>query len=44
MPPARLTGPVWTASIPISENAFHMSGSAIAFKKDSFGRVINDNG
>lgn len=44
MPPARLTGPVWIASMPISANAFHISGSAIALRKDSLERVINDSG
>ena len=44
MPPARFTGPVWMASMPISAKAFHMSSSAIALRNDSSGRVINDSG
>ncbi len=44
MPPARLTGPVWIASMPISANACHMSSLAMALRKDSSGRVISDNG
>ena len=44
IPPARLTGPVWIASMPISANAFHISSSAIALRNDSSGRVISDSG
>src|SRR6478672_13755845 len=44
MPPARFTGPVWMASMPIAANAFHISSSAMALRKDSSGRVINESG
>ena len=44
IPPARFTGPVWIASIPISAKALHMFSSAIAFKNDSSGRVMRDSG
>ena len=44
MPPARFTGPVCTAWIPISANAFHRAWSDIALRNDSSGRVISDSG
>ena len=44
IPPARFTGPVWMASMPISANAFHMASSAMALRNDSLGRVISDSG
>ena len=44
MPPARLTGPVCTASMPIVANASHSSSSPSAARNDSPGRVISEIG
>ncbi len=43
-PPACLTGPVWTPSMPISRNACHSAGSASADRNVSPLRVTNDSG
>jgi hypothetical protein len=44
IPPARLTGPVWTASIPMAAKAFQSSSSPRAARNDSPERVMNEIG
>ena len=43
-PPARLTGPVCSALMPISSNAFHRSPSASVPRKEWPGLVSIDSG
>ena len=44
IPPARLTGPVWRASIPMVAKAFHSSSSPSAARNEPPGRVISEMG
>ncbi len=44
MPPARLTGPVWRALMPIRSKLAHRSGSARVPRKEWPGLVNNDRG
>ena len=43
-PPARLTGPVCRALMPMVANAFHSSSSPSEARNDSPGRVISEIG
>ena len=44
MPPASLTGPVWTASMPISSKAAQRSSDPSAPRNDCRGAVISESG
>ena len=44
IPPARFTGPMWTASTPICSNADHRPSSPSAERNDWPGAVISDSG